>query len=64
MIVQRIIEILWLLVAIASVIVFFYLLFTEGFINGKAWIYIITAGVGSFMFYVRRRQRLMRDTRK
>ena len=64
MILQRLIEIIWLLIAIVSVIVFFYLLFTEGFIAGKAYIYIITAAAGSFMFYVRRRQRLMRNTKK
>lgn len=61
MIVQRIIEILWLLIAIVSIGVFFYLLFTEGFVLGKAWVYLISTAVGLIMFFIRRRQRLAAD---
>lgn len=54
----RVIEIVWLLIAIVSIGVFFYLLFTEGFAMGKAWVYLISTAVGGLMFFVRRRQRL------
>ncbi len=58
MILQRVIEIVWLVIAIVSTIVFFYLLFAEGFVQGKAWVYLVTALIGAGMFYLRRRQRL------
>ncbi len=58
MILQRVIEIVWLIIAIVSTIVFFYLLFTEGFVQGKAWVYIVTSFIGTGMYYLRRRQRL------
>jgi hypothetical protein len=54
----RIIEIMWLLIAITSFGVFIYLLITEGFIDGKAWVYLITLAIAGLMFYVRRRQRV------
>jgi hypothetical protein len=38
--------------------VFFYLLFTEGFVQGKAWVYIVTSFIGTGMYYLRRKQRL------
>jgi uncharacterized protein (DUF983 family) len=54
----RIIEIMWLIIAIVSTAVFFYLLFTDGFVEGKAWVYLITVVIATGMFYLRRRQRL------
>lgn len=60
MILQRVIEIVWLIIAIVSTIVFFYLLFTEGFVQGKAWVYLITTLIGAGMYYLRRKQRLAR----
>lgn len=64
MIVQRVIEILWLLIAIVSIGVFFYLLFTEGFVMGKAWIYLLTTTAGVVMFLIRRKQRLANSNKK
>ncbi len=64
MILRRIVEITWLAIAMVSIVVFFYLLLTEGFINGKAYIYCITAAAGFFMFYVRRKQRLIRKNKE
>jgi hypothetical protein len=49
---------MWLLIAIVSIGVFVYLLFTEGFVLGKAWVYLASTAVGIVMFYIRRRQRL------
>jgi hypothetical protein len=54
----RFIEIMWLVIAIASVAVFFYLLFSEGFIAGKAWVYLITTAIATGMFLLRRWQRI------
>jgi len=60
----RIIEIMWLLIAITSLGVFIYLLITEGFIDGKAWVYLITLAIAALMYYLRRRQRLAREMDK
>jgi hypothetical protein len=54
----RIIEIMWLIIAIVSTAVFFYLLFTDGFVEGKAWVYLISVVIATGMYYIRRRQRL------
>ncbi|MGV3597586.1 MAG: hypothetical protein ACO1PI_06925 [Bacteroidota bacterium] len=54
----RFIEIMWLVIAIASIAVFFYLLLTEGFVAGKAWVYLITTAIATGMFLLRRWQRI------
>lgn len=54
----RFIEIMWLVIAIASIAVFFYLLISEGFTNGKAWVYLITTAIATGMFLLRRWQRI------
>lgn len=55
---------MWLLIAITSLGVFIYLLFAEGFIDGKAWVYLITLALAGLMYYVRRRQRLGQEENK
>ncbi|HYG16745.1 MAG TPA: hypothetical protein VEC12_13395 [Bacteroidia bacterium] len=55
---------MWLLIAITSLGVFIYLLITEGFIDGKAWVYLITLAIAALMYYLRRRQRLAREMDK
>lgn len=54
----RFIEIMWLVIAIASIAVFFYLLISEGFVEGKAWVYLITTAIAGGMFWLRRWQRI------
>ena len=58
MLLRKVIEILWLVIAIASLLVFIYVLVTEGFIAGKAWVYLITTLLGAAMFLLRRKQRM------
>lgn len=57
----RVIEIMWLIIAVLSLGVFIYLLFTEGFIEGKAWVYLISMAIAAGMYFLRRRQRLQRE---
>lgn len=58
MLLRKVIEILWLLIAIASLLVFIYVLINEGFVAGKAWVYLITTGLGTGMYLLRRKQRM------
>lgn len=58
MLLRKIIEITWLVIAIASLLVFIYISATEGFIAGQAWVYLITSLMGTGMFLLRRRQRM------
>jgi len=46
----KIIEILWLLIAVSGFLVGIYLAFSEGFLAGKSYIYFFTSGFAAWRY--------------
>ena len=53
---RKTIDILWLVIAAVSVPVFFYVLFDEGFLRGKAYMFLLTALPGAWVLYKGRKK--------
>ncbi len=52
----RALEITWLIIAVASIVIGMYVSVTKGF--GEGYVFYIFTAVGGLMYYVRRKQRL------
>jgi hypothetical protein len=58
----RTLEIIWLIVAIVSMVLGIYISITKGF--GEGYIFYIFTVVGGLMYYVRHKQRISWERKK